>query len=224
MQCDCRTHRSAAAQMFDRTKAEKELAGYLRKGPGPTTKRLLEGLQAAHASGTLLDIGSGSGVLTFELLADGVSQATCIDLAGGSIAVAQAEAERRHLAGRVSWREGDFVEIASEVPAADIVTLDRVVCCYPLYAPLLGNAVTHSRRWLALSFPRDRWYVRWGLWVENTWRRLRSNAFRAFVHPADAIEALLQAAGFELVSRSHTFVWQASIYARRVGKALDDAA
>ena len=218
MVCDCSTHRGATARQFDREKAEQELAAYLRTGPRATTQRLLEGLRAAHAGGTLLDIGSGSGALTFELLAHGVSQATCVDLAAGSISVAQEEARRRQLGGRVSWREGDFVEIASQVPAADIVTLDRVVCCYPLYAPLLDNAARHSRRWLALSFPRDRWYVRWGLRIENTWRKLRNNAFRAFVHPVSAMEALLQEAGFELVGRSTTFAWQASIYARRAGK------
>lgn len=224
MVCDCSTHRRAAAQMFDRAKAEKELSSYQRNGPGPTTRRLLEGLRAARASGTLLDIGSGSGALTFELLAGAVSEATCVDLAAGSIAVAQAEAKHRQLGGRISWREGDFVELASEVPAADIVTLDRVVCCYPLYAPLLGSAVQHSRRWLALSFPRDRWYVRWGLWIENSWRKLRKDEFRAFVHPVTALEDLLRAAGFERVYESATLVWQASVYARSVGKELDDAA
>ena len=224
MTCDCSTHRGAVARQFDSTKARKELAAYLRNGPGVTTKRLLEGLRAAHASGTLLDIGSGSGALTFELLSEGASQATCVDLAAGSLAVAQEEAKRRQLSGRISWREGDFVELASEVAPADMVTLDRVVCCYPLYEPLLGKAAEHSRRWLALSFPRDRWYVRWGLWIENTWRRLRNDTFRAFVHPVTTMETLLEQAGFQLVNRSTTFIWQASVYARQVGKELDDAA
>ena len=27
---------------------------------------------------------------------------------------------------------GDFVEIADQVPRADVVTLDKVICCYPI--------------------------------------------------------------------------------------------
>ncbi len=218
--CDCRAHRCAAARQFDREKAGKELGAYRRNGPGVTTRGLIEGLHAASAQGTLLDIGAGSGALTFELLGGRVSRATCVDLAAGSIAVAQEEAKRRQLADRIAWHEGDFVELASELPPADIVTLDRVVCCYPLYAPLLGRAAEHSRRWLALSVPRDRWYVRWGLWIENGWRKLRRDSFQAFVHSTEAIESLLREAGFELVSRSKTFVWQASVYVRRLEKEM----
>lgn len=201
--------------MFDTEKASDELARYLRNGPGVTTRGLLAGLRAAGATGTLLDIGSGSGALTFELLADGVSTATCVDLAPDSIAVAQEEAGRRQLGNRASWHQGDFVEIEPTLPEADIVTLDRVVCCYPMYRPLLAKAAAHGRRWLALSYPRDRWYVRWGLRLENVWRQLRRNDFRAFVHPVAAMDALLRAAGFEPVSHRMSFIWQASVYTRR---------
>lgn len=200
--------------MFDTKKARDELAKYLRNGPGVTTGGLLAGLRALNASGTLLDIGSGSGALTFELLADGVTTATCVDLAPDSIAVAQEEAGRRQLRTRIAWHQGDFVEIGPTLPAADIVTLDRVVCCYPLYRPLLESAAAHSRGWLALAYPRDRWYVRWGLRLENFWRRIRRNDFRAFAHPVAAMDELLRAAGFEPISHTTSFIWQASIYAR----------
>src|ERR1041385_1488639 len=58
--------------------------------------------------------------------------------------------------GRIEWVEGDFVAVAATVPSADLVALDRVVCCYPAYAPLLEQAAAHSRRLLAMSYPRDR--------------------------------------------------------------------
>jgi len=215
MPCDCGTHRRATAQMFDTKKAADELTKYLRSGPGVTTRRLLEGLRRAGASGTLLDIGSGSGVLTFELLAHDATHATCVDLSQESIAVARTEAARRDLTNRISWHQGDFVDLESGLPRTDIVALDRVVCCYPLYRPLLEKAAAHSRRWLALAYPRDRWYVRWGLRIQNCWFRLQRMDFRAFVHPAVAMDALLRGAGFEPVSHRSSFVWQASIYARR---------
>jgi hypothetical protein len=37
------------------------------------------------------------------------------------------------------------------LPVATIVTLDRVVCCYPLYDQLLSQAVRHADRGFAFS-------------------------------------------------------------------------
>ena len=215
--CDCSTR--ATVRQFDRAKAEAELRAYRQNGPGVTTRHLAAALRAAGATGTLLDIGSGMGALTLELLTSGVTTATCVDLAAGSIAVAREEAERRGFAERITWREGDFVEVAESVAPADLVTLDKVVCCYPSYRELLGKAAEHSRRWLALSFPRDRWYIRVGLWFENTWRRLIGNDFRAFVHPIEAIDALLREAGLVAKATRITLFWQMTIYARAPGRS-----
>ena len=38
------------------------------------------------------------------------------------------------------FKVGDFVSLASELDDADVVVLDRVVCCDPDYAGLLGRA------------------------------------------------------------------------------------
>jgi hypothetical protein len=110
---------------------------------------------------------------------------------------------------------GDFVTIAHQIPVADVVTLDRVVCCYTDYKSLLREAVSRARRGVALSYPRDRWFVRLGVGIENGVRRLRSSAFRAFVHPADDMHRLIRDAGFDLVTRSQTPAWAVDVYARR---------
>jgi hypothetical protein len=55
---------------------------------------------------------------------------------------------------------------------AAIVTLDRVVCCYPDYRQLLEQVAESTIDLLALSYPRDRWYVRLGVGAENLLRRL----------------------------------------------------
>ena len=39
--------------------------------------------------------------------------------------------------GRVTFLHGDFLTLASTIPAADLVTLDRVLCCYHELDPLL---------------------------------------------------------------------------------------
>jgi SAM-dependent methyltransferase len=162
----------------------------------------------------LLDIGSGIGVLTLELLKAGVERAHCVDLSPASVAIGRAEAERQGCAGRIRWREADFVTVAPEVEPADLVSLDRVVCCYPAYRPLLEQAAKHSRRFLALSYPRARWFVRAALWLENAVRRVRGNPFRAFVHSPTALDTLLRQNGFTRTYQASTFAWHIDIYVR----------
>jgi hypothetical protein len=72
---------------------------------------------------------------------------------------------------------------------------------------------------LALSYPRDVWYVRLGVSLENGQRRLTKNSFRTFVHPVASMEQMIRAAGFDLSSRRETWMWSVDVYSRRVGCA-----
>jgi SAM-dependent methyltransferase len=206
---DCKT-----ATFFDERLARRELRNYNRAGPRETTKRLIALLRAAGAGGTLLDIGCGTGILTFELLEAGFSTATCIDAAPASLAAGRAEATRRGVAERITWTEGDFVDLAAAVPNADVVTLDRVVCCYPAYRPLLEKAAAHGRSLVALVYPRDRWFVRLFLRLENLWLRLRGSEFRAYVHSPAAIDEVLRRSGFLAAGNDDTLAWEVRLYAR----------
>jgi hypothetical protein len=73
---------------------------------------------------------------------------------------------------------GDFAAIAATLCDADVVTLDRVICCYPDAEALLRGAAGRARRLLAFTYPRDRWYMRVSTALQNFWRRLRGNEFR----------------------------------------------
>ena len=115
----------------------------------------------------------------------------------------------------VRFVHADFVSVAPELPAATLVTLDRVVCCYPSYEALLNAALHHAEQCLALSYPRDVWYVRLGVMLENAQRRLTKNPFRTFVHPAARMEEVIRSAGFELSTRRETWMWSVDIYLRR---------
>lgn len=215
MTCSCAGAAAFTAQHFDDQRARAELEAYHRRGPGPTTRRLLAGLRLVGATeGTLLDIGSGIGILTFELLKSGLDQAHCVDLSPASLAIGRTEAEQQGRAGRIRWLEADFVTAAPQLEPADVVTLDRVVCCYPAYRPLLEEATRLTQRFLALSYPRDRWFVRAALWVENALRRLRGNPFRAFVHSPEAMDSLLRQRGFTRTHQEATLAWDADIYTR----------
>jgi SAM-dependent methyltransferase len=204
---------AAAERQFSEKRATKDLAQYRAKGPGATTRLLLAGIaKAGQPNGRLLDIGSGVGAVTFELLERGVTEAVGVDLSAAYVAAASAEAARRGRTDSVRFVQGDFVGIAGQFLAADIVTLDRVICCYPEYERLLAESVRRASRHVALSYPRDVWYVRTGIRVENLARQLRRNPFRTFVHSAAAMEHVIRRAGFELVSHSCTRTWCADVY------------
>jgi magnesium-protoporphyrin O-methyltransferase len=170
--------------------------------------------KAGQPQGRLLDIGSGVGALTFELLEQGLTEAVGVDLSSAYVAAASAEAARRGRSDSVRFVHGDFVGTASEFLPADVVTLDRVVCCYPDCERLLGESLRHAARCVGLSYPRDLWYVRTWVGIQNVGRQLRGNPFRTFVHSASAMESLIQHAGFALVSRSCTRAWCADVYVR----------
>ena len=106
------------------------------------------------------DIGGGIGVLSLELLAAGATAATHVEAASAYRDVAETEAGRRGVGTRLHLVLGDAVEVDMRLPDADLVALDRVVCCYSDWAALLHFASKHCKRLLALSYPQDRWYVR----------------------------------------------------------------
>ena len=218
MSACCSAFACAVDQQFNEKKAAEELNRYRTKGPGPTTRLLLEGL--AHAgtlSGTLLDIGSGIGSLTFGLLDRGVTRALAVDASSAYNVVARQEAERLGRADLVRFVHADFVSVAPGLPAATLVTLDRVVCCYPTYETLLDAALRHAEVSLALSYPRDLWHVRVAVTLENAQRRLKKNSFRMVVHSARRMTEMIQAAGFALSARRKTWMWSMDVYTRRSG-------
>lgn len=186
---------------------------YREKGPGPTTRLLVEGIARADAlGGTVLDVGSGVGGLTFALLERGATHVVAVDASQAYVEAARDEAEQRGQADAIRFVHADFVEAASQIPSASIVALDRVVCCYPSCDLLLGAALKHSERCLALSYPRDVWYVRLGMMFENGQRWLARNPFRTFVHPIAPMENTIRGAGFRLSSRHETWIWSADVY------------
>jgi len=153
----CCTGPCPAAAHFDPRVADRDLRRYQRHGPDLSTRLLLSELQRWPLQGLhLLDVGSGIGVIPLELAAAGLA---CVTLADAS--PAYLEAARRHLASREPSRPaqfvlGDFAATAASLPDADIVTLDRVVCCYPDVEALLRGAAARARRMVAFTYHPDR--------------------------------------------------------------------
>jgi 2-polyprenyl-3-methyl-5-hydroxy-6-metoxy-1,4-benzoquinol methylase len=205
----------AANQLqFSDAVARRDLKRYRRRGPDQTTCLLRDAILGAGHGKTVLDVGAGIGALGFELLAAGAERVTAVEAAPAYVAAAREEAGRRNVSDRLDVVQGDFVSVAGDVMQADVVAMDRVVCCYPAYQPLLEAAVRHSRRLMAFSYPRDRWYVRAAVRMQNLGRALFRNPFRGFVHSARGMEALLEQHGFVRKQRRETLKWSADLYVR----------
>jgi len=205
----------AAERQFGEKRAAADLRQYRAKGPGQTARLLLAGLDKAGApTGRLLDIGSGIGALTFELLKRGMTAAVGVDLSPAYVTAATDELRHLGRSDAAKFMRADFLDIASALPSADVVTLDRVICCHPDHERLLDEAIRHTDRYLALSYPRDRWYVRLWVKLENFIRRVRTNPFRTFIHSAAGMEDRIRRADFTLVSRRCTWTWCADVYRR----------
>ena len=109
---------------------------------------------------------------------------------------------------------GDFVALAPTIEPADIVALDRVVCCYPDMAALVTLSVAHARRRYGLVYPRDRWWIRAGTRVLNALARLARQKVRAHVHRTAAVDSIVRAAGFAPLLRRTNVFWQVVVYQR----------
>jgi magnesium-protoporphyrin O-methyltransferase len=158
-------------------------------------------------------------VIHHELLENVAQKAIHVDASSAYLKEATEETARRGHSKQVDFIHADFTEVASDLPKADIVTLDRVVCCYPDFRRLLKAAAEHSRRALAFTYPRETWYMRVGLKVINFFQGLRRDPFRVFLHPVAEMDALLKREGFERVTLHRLFVWEMALYQKSGGAA-----
>jgi len=195
--------------------ALEDQALYSKGKPAKTTPMLIRALVDAGVEGmTVLDIGGGIGAVQLGLLRQGVTTATSVDASSAYIEVAREEAARADLDRRISYLHGDFVTLAKEVPDADIVTLDRVICCYDDVEALVSLSAAKARKLYGLVYPRAAWWVKMALFFENWVYRLRGSAFRAFVHPTELIDRLVRNAGLEVIHHQNTLAWEVAVYQR----------
>lgn len=210
----CSRCRSIEAK-FDEATARKDLRRWHRKGPLRTTELLLDAITREGVEGaTFLDVGGGVGAISHHLMARGARRGVHADASAAYLAASRSEAEARGHAERMRYLEGDFVELASEVEPADLVTLDRVICCYPDMPALVDASASRARRLYGLVLPRVTWYTRLAFRVINLAQALLRDPFRVFLHDTEAVEARVRSHGFEKRHESRTFVWRVQVYAR----------
>jgi hypothetical protein len=200
---------------FDQKKATEELQTYRNEGPIKTTQILIDALIAEGISEmTLLDIGGGVGAIQHELLKLGVSSCINVEASQAYIEATKEEAKRQGNSDRVNHLHGNFVDLAADLPQCDIVTLDRVICCYHDMEGLVEKSSALTRRVYGVVYPRETWLTRIAGAFENLEYRLKRSPFRFFVHPPEVVEKILHKEGFERRFYQETGMWQIVVYGR----------
>jgi magnesium-protoporphyrin O-methyltransferase len=213
MSCCC-PHSNSANRFFSRF-AGSYRKRFEKKGFEPSQQHLMEGLeQAGFESASILEIGSGVGHLHQTLLEQGASSAVGIDLASKMIEEAQHWAEERDLTDRVRYVEGDFMEIADDFQSAEITVLDKVVCCYPDAEGLVASSLGKTSRVYALTYPRDRWFVRLFMGVMALAMKIARSDFRPYVHSPVQIEKWITRDGFTKNYQHTNLMWLTQVYVR----------
>jgi magnesium-protoporphyrin O-methyltransferase len=208
-------HCESLDQGFTADRAAREITTYRRRGPARATVRLIAALQAGAIAGmTLLDIGSGIGVIPQTLLQSGVRYALDVDASPAYIAAARREAERLGLSDRMHFVQGNFVTVAETIPVADIVTLDRVVCCFDDMPTLVGLSAARAGRLYGVIMPRDVWWTRLLGWARNRRLGLARSTLRFFIYSPSEVDTVIRAQGLERRSVQTVGMWQVMLYTR----------
>lgn len=201
--------------MFSPRRAQAQADRYRRRGLDSTSRRIVELLMRRGVAGrTLLEVGGGVGAIQIELLKAGLASAVSIELTPTYEDVAGALLREAGFADRVERRVMDFAESGSEVAEADIVVLNRVLCCYPDMPRLAGAAAGHTRELLVMSFPRDRWWTHAGLALGNLALRAARCGFHAFLHSPERIFATAEQHGLRMALDQPGFFWEVAMLER----------
>ena len=209
--CQCR----GIEKVFDQKEAMKDLKRYRKKGPSDTTRMLVEAIKEEGVQqGTVLDIGGGVGAIQHELLDAGASGAVSVDASTAYVETAKEEAQRRGHGDRVTYQHGNFVDVAPNVAPSDIVTLDKVICCYNDVESLVDLSSQRAARLYGIVYPRDNWLFRAAARLGNAYFWLRRSQFRVFVHPTELVESLVTGNGLRRRFYRKTLTWQVVVYGR----------
>ena len=202
--------------LFNQNRVERELKKYRKKGPGKPTRILLEAIQTvAGVKGlSLLDIGGGFGAIQSELFKSNLSRATEVEGSSAYLLAAKEEAEQQGYLDKVNFIQGDFVEMVKEISTADIVTLDKVICCYPDLQKLVGLSSQKAGKIYGVIYPVDTWWMKFGVRIPNFFFKIKHNPFRLYVHPTQAIEALIRKSGLKRKFYCKLFMWHVAVYQR----------
>lgn len=194
--------------MFRPRVARRSLERHRKKGLDELELKMIAAASGQDLEGArVLEIGGGIGTLQAELLKRGAEEGEVVELVPAWEPYARELAREGGIEGRTSFRIADVLERPESVEPADVVVMNRVVCCSPDGVALAAQAARLARRTLVLSFPRDVIWMRVGLGLLNVGLRIARRPFRVFVHPPAELVRASEGAGLSLAESGQGVLW-----------------
>jgi Methyltransferase domain len=193
-------------RFFGASFARRVARRYRKRGLDRIARRMVSFLEQRGIQGaSVLEIGGGVGEIQVELLKRGAEHSLNLELSPAYEHEASQLLREAGFETRGQRRVHDIAVEPEAVESADVVVLNRVVCCYPDYERLLGAAGARAERLLVFSYPRRNAATRLVLGIQNAGFRLMRREFRVFAHPPSAMLAVLGDRGLR-VAFTHTGV------------------
>ena len=189
---------------------------YKRRGLSRSSRLLLDFvLNEGAREKTIVDLGCGAGGFSIELLKIGAASVIGFDLSSKMIEMASELARVSGFERRAKFQVGNAAE--AELPSSDIVIIDKVLCCYSNWRPLLKNAMDAGRAMVGFIVPRDQGLAKWpfriGVRVVNFFQKRRGKIL-FYLHPLDILDRTLQDSGFTQRKRQGSRLWLVFLYTR----------
>lgn len=196
---------------------------YKKRGLSQSSKLLLNFiLQEGIQGGSVVDLGCGAGGFSMQLLKEGAGTATGFDLSPNMIDSAMQLAKAEGFQGRTKFVVGNGA--TAELPSCDVVIMDKVLCCYPEWQPLLTNAISSSQRMVGFIVPRDigiaKVPFRLGVRLVNFFAKRRGN-IQFYLHPLNMVDRTLRESGFTQLEKRTKRFWLIFLYSRRSGETSE---
>jgi hypothetical protein len=196
-------------QFFKPSVARRSLETYRRKGLDALEQQMVVSASKGGVDGLrVLEIGGGIGRIQAELLVAGAGKGEIVELVSSYEPYARELAREKGLEARTAFHVVDILEEPDRVAPADVVVLNRVVCCSSDGIALTAAAGRLARQALVLSFPRDVFWIRAGVRMLNASFWLMRNPFRVYVHRPAALFAAAEAEGVHVREGDRSAFWQ----------------
>ncbi len=195
--------------MFKPRFARRSLRRYRTKGLDPLERRMVESAVEGGLEGArVLEIGGGIGAIQTALLEAGAERGEVVELVSAYEPYARELARESGFEARTSFRVADVLEDPGSVGPAEVVVMNRVVCCSPDGIQLTTAAARLARQTLVFSFPRDTVWMHAGISLLNGGYWLMRRSFRVFVHSREALVAAAEAEGLRLEGTGRGLAWE----------------
>ena len=201
------------------SQADRYARKFRKKGLDRAQRAIMRVLEQRGLRGrSVLEVGCGVGGLILSLLRKGGSSGFGIEISQGMIAKARELAGEFGMSVRTTYLRGDFATLEGEVPIADIVVLDKVLCCYPDPDVLIERSSARAAIYYAVSYPRDAVMARSYFTATERLGTMLKWSFHPFYHKPRDLDELIFRQGWEEMDAETTPMRQVKVFRRRNGR------